>query len=142
MIDYQLLMYFFITDGMILKQSPNPIINNRIANHLVLVSNNSEAIQNVFPLNQHPNMMFSIFLIPDVYPTKIREIRIVGMANKRLIQPNPKNQAKSFIIHKGKCSDSMRDFSLYIKNTSLLILPPLSIFFRWDCKLVILKMYQ
>jgi hypothetical protein len=36
----------------------------------------------------------------------------------------------------------MRDFSLYIKNISLLILLPLSIFFRWDCKLVILKMYQ
>ena len=101
--------------GNILSDSPNPIVNNRIATHSVLTPNNSELIQNVFALNQHPNTIFSILLVSDEYPIKINVIRIVGIANNKLTQPQPKNQAKSLIIHKGKCNDSKRDFNLYIK---------------------------
>lgn len=101
--------------GKILRDNPNPMINNRIAIHLVFTSNNSEHIQKVFALNQHPNTIFSIRLVSAEYPININVMRIVGIANIRLTQPQPKNQAKSFNIHKGKCRDSNRFFNLYIK---------------------------
>lgn len=118
--------------GKILRDSPNPMINNRIATHSVFTPNNSELIQKVFALNQHATIIFSIFLISDEYPIRTKEISIVGIANMRLTHPNPKNQAKSFIIHKGKCSDSIRDLSLYIiiRLPILTFLQFASIFFQ------------
>ena len=120
--------------GKILRDNPNPMINNRIATHSVLAANNSELIQKVFALNQQATIIFSIFLISDEYPIRTKEISIVGMANMRLTHPNPKNQAKSFIIHKGKCNDSIRDLSLYIiiNLPILTFLQFLSIFFQLD----------
>ncbi len=123
-----------MTVGKILRDNPNPMINNRIATHSVLVPNNSELIQNVFALNQHPNTIFSILLVSDEYPIKINVIRIVGIANNKLTQPQPKNQAKSLIIHKGKCNDSIKDLSLniIINLPILTFLQFLSIFFQLD----------
>ncbi len=120
--------------GKILRDNPNPMINNRITTHSVLTPNNSELIQNVFALNQHPNTIFSILLVSDEYPIRTKEISMVGIANIRLTHPNPKNQAKSFIIHKGKCNDSKRDLSLYITISLpiLSFLQFLSIFFQLD----------